>query len=238
MNNLCSCTRNFASSFPLRHHLQGRNTFKALVEVRNCETSATRCRLEHRSRSGSRALKPAWSPVRSSFLSVSASIPTNYRRNYVSIPVSSKISLADAMPSTQAEIIAQLPARFEKAKEEGDLFFFPSTTHKHEAYGTEVCKSQCPCPLFGNSLLTKCPALQFEIRLCPALQNKPTLPTPHFDPAADENRAILEQGGKRQDPFAPPYVPNLLLGDVKDEEEGTEYIVLVSMLHLPSPNCC
>ena len=70
--------------------------------------------------------------------------------------------------------------------------------------------------------------VQFEIRLCPALQNKPTLPTPRFDSDADERRATLEQQGKRHDPFSPPYVPNLLLGDLKDEQEGDEYVVLVS----------
>ncbi|KAJ3558018.1 hypothetical protein NM688_g1156 [Phlebia brevispora] len=106
------------------------------------------------------------------------------------------------MPNTHEEIIQQLPVKFEKAREAGDLFFFPSTTHKHAAHGIE-----------------------FEIKLCPALQNKPTLPTPHFDADADERRAILEGEGKRHDPFAPPYIPNLLLGDLKDEE-GEEYVVL------------
>ena len=60
--------------------------------------------------------------------------------------------------------------------------------------------------------------------------NKPVLPTPHFDSVADEQRAILEHEGKRHDPFAPPYVPNLHLGDVRDEEEGIDYAVLVSNL--------
>ena len=33
---------------------------------------------------------------------------------------------------------------------------------------------------------------------------------------------------KRHDPFAPPYVPGLFLGEVRDEFEGHEYVVLVS----------
>ncbi|KAF7793886.1 hypothetical protein EIP86_005008 [Pleurotus ostreatoroseus] len=107
------------------------------------------------------------------------------------------------MTLTPAEILERLPARFEQARESGDLLFFPSTTHKHEAHGVE-----------------------FEIRLCPALQNKPTLPTPRFDSDADERRAALEQQGKRHDPFSPPYNSNLLLGDLKDEQEGDEYVVL------------
>lgn len=62
--------------------------------------------------------------------------------------------------------------------------------------------------------------LQFEIRLCPALQKKPTLPAPHFD-------AVLGVS-KSKDPFSPPYIPGLFLGELKDEEEGQEYVLLVS----------
>ena len=61
--------------------------------------------------------------------------------------------------------------------------------------------------------------------MCPALQNKPRLPTPDFSadaPSADQ------QEKKRHDPFAPPYNPNLLLGEVRDEAEGNEYVILVS----------
>ncbi|KAI0339771.1 hypothetical protein BDW22DRAFT_1335536 [Trametopsis cervina] len=105
--------------------------------------------------------------------------------------------------STPAEIIAQLPAGFERAKEAGDVLFFPSTVHTHNEFGVE-----------------------WEITLCPALQTKPKLPTPHFDAAADEQRAQLSKEGRKFDPFAPPYVPNLLLGELKDETEGEEYVVL------------
>lgn len=63
--------------------------------------------------------------------------------------------------------------------------------------------------------------------MCPALQNKPPLPTPHFDANTDERRAVLGEEGKKFDPFAPPYVPSLHLGDLKDEAEGDEYVVLV-----------
>ncbi|KAI0779321.1 HIT-like protein [Fomes fomentarius] len=102
--------------------------------------------------------------------------------------------------ATHKEIIAKLPESFDKAKEAGDLLFFPSTVHTHEENGVE-----------------------FEIRLCPALQNKPRLPTPDFSPDA---QAAVEQEKKRHDPFAPPYIPSLLLGEVKDEFEGHEYVIL------------
>ncbi|KAI0744251.1 HIT-like protein [Daedaleopsis nitida] len=98
------------------------------------------------------------------------------------------------------EIIAKLPESFDKAREAGDLFFFQSTVHTHEEHGVD-----------------------FEIRLCPALQNKPRLPTPDFSKDAP---SAEEQEKKRADPFAPPYVPNLLLGEVRDEFEGHEYVLL------------
>lgn len=43
-----------------------------------------------------------------------------------------------AMPQTHFEIISSLPARFDKARESGDLLFFPSTVHKHSEFGVEV----------------------------------------------------------------------------------------------------
>lgn len=46
-------------------------------------------------------------------------------------------------PSTPAEIVAQLPAGFDRARESGDLLFFPSTVHKHEEFGVEVRGSGC-----------------------------------------------------------------------------------------------
>ncbi|KIP10933.1 hypothetical protein PHLGIDRAFT_28233 [Phlebiopsis gigantea 11061_1 CR5-6] len=107
------------------------------------------------------------------------------------------------MPNTPEEIIAKLSDGFNKARDEGDLLFFPSTIHNHKEYGVE-----------------------WEIRLCPALQNKPALPTPHFDAKVDEKRAAFGTEGKAFDPFAPPYVPNLYVGDLKDADEGNEYVVL------------
>ncbi|KAI0630099.1 ATP adenylyltransferase-domain-containing protein [Trametes polyzona] len=102
--------------------------------------------------------------------------------------------------TAQEAILAKLPAAFDKAQASGDLLFFPSTVHKHKEHDVE-----------------------FEIRLCPALQNKPQLPTPDFSKDAPP---AAEQEKKRPDPFAPPYVPNLYLGEVRDEEDGAEYVIL------------
>lgn len=102
------------------------------------------------------------------------------------------------MPQTHFEIISSLPARFDKARESGDLLFFPSTVHKHSEFGVEL-----------------------EIRLCPALQKKPQLPAPHFDTA-------VQLQPEKPDPFAPPYVPNLYLGELRDELEDAEYVILLN----------
>jgi len=105
-------------------------------------------------------------------------------------------------------IIADISGCFDKALLEGDLLFFPSTVHKFQESN-----------------------LEFEIRLCPALQKKPTLPTPRFDPniKSQEELPVQDYNGGRPDPFAPPYIPNLHLGDLKDEEEdGGEYVILLN----------
>jgi ATP adenylyltransferase len=56
------------------------------------------------------------------------------------------------------------------------------------------------------------------------LLQKPDLPTPHFEPGTGADH----QKEKRADVFEPPYNPNLYVGELRDEEEGTEYAVLVS----------
>jgi hypothetical protein len=136
------------------------------------------------------------------------------------------LKMKQPVPNTPADVIAQLPASFAKAKESGDLLFFPSTVHKHSECGVEVF-SVLSCFIFcvladGSPL-----GYQWEITLCPALQNKPKLPTPHFDAATDERRSLSSKDGKKFDPFSPPYVSNLHLGELKDEEEGEEYVILV-----------
>lgn len=39
---------------------------------------------------------------------------------------------------TPQEVVAKLDSQFEKARESGDLFFFPSTVHKHTDAGIDV----------------------------------------------------------------------------------------------------
>ncbi|PFH53856.1 hypothetical protein AMATHDRAFT_1078 [Amanita thiersii Skay4041] len=89
-----------------------------------------------------------------------------------------------------SEIIARLPEKYEAALKSQDLYFFTSTLHKHADLNVE-----------------------FEIRLCPALQKKPITPEPvHLN----------------HDPFSPPYIPNLHIGDLRVDETNEEYVALLN----------
>lgn len=94
------------------------------------------------------------------------------------------------------EIITKVSSCFTKAVDTGDVFFYPSTLHPYQDGPAE-----------------------FEIRSCPALLHKPTLPTPHFD------KASLTQD-HRKDPFEEPYNPNLFVGEVNSEDG--DYAVLLN----------
>ncbi|KAF8482888.1 ATP adenylyltransferase-domain-containing protein [Russula ochroleuca] len=106
--------------------------------------------------------------------------------------------------STPSAIISAIRPAFDKGKESGDLLFFPSQTHTHKDL-----------------------SIDFEIRLCPALLQKPEMPTPQFD-ASGREKANLKEKEKRGDVFEPPYNPNLYVGELQDEEEGAEYVVLLN----------
>ena len=56
--------------------------------------------------------------------------------------------------ATHEEIIARLPEAFDKAQEAGDLYFFPSTVHKHVENDVEVSPAriqQSPFPPLTSS---------------------------------------------------------------------------------------
>lgn len=53
------------------------------------------------------------------------------------------------------------------------------------------------------------------------------MPTPHFERDSLTERE-KEKEKRGDDVFKPPYNPNLYVGELKDEDEGTEYVVLVS----------
>jgi len=107
---------------------------------------------------------------------------------------------------TPQEIVAKLDSQFERARESGDLLFFPSTVHKHADVGVD-----------------------FEIRLCPALQKKPTPPNVAMTQEGNHPtipNAITSHGDvPRKDPFSPPYTEALFLGDLTQEEDTEEEFV-------------
>ncbi|KAG7098802.1 hypothetical protein E1B28_000707 [Marasmius oreades] len=100
------------------------------------------------------------------------------------------------------EIIAKLPSQYEKALASGDLFFFPSSVHHHYESGVE-----------------------YEIRLCPALQKKPQLPPPDFSSTVETPK----NDSKPFDPFAPPYNTGLFVGYLRDQrQDEEEYVILLN----------
>ncbi|KAJ3762355.1 ATP adenylyltransferase-domain-containing protein [Lentinula raphanica] len=99
-----------------------------------------------------------------------------------------------------SEIISKIPISYENGLESGSLLFFPSTVDVHPELGVE-----------------------FEIRLCPALQKKPRLPTPNFGDGTTVSKPM-----DKFDPFAPPYDPGLLVGELTSEEISGQYVVLMN----------
>ncbi|KAF8497653.1 ATP adenylyltransferase-domain-containing protein [Gautieria morchelliformis] len=93
---------------------------------------------------------------------------------------------------TMAQIRGE--SAFDEALSSGDLLFFPSSVHPHLDSG-----------------------VQFELRLCPALQHKP-------NPSA--NLVSVGESNERPDPFAPPYNAKLLVGEL--ESDDGDYIVLLN----------
>lgn len=104
-----------------------------------------------------------------------------------------------------SEVISSVLSQYEAALSSGDLFFFPSETYQKEDIGIE-----------------------FEIRVCPALQKKPEQRTGDGQ-ILPSYKSSAEPAGQL-DPFAPPYSPNLYVGDLVLEDEGTtaEYVVLLN----------
>ncbi|KAF5370748.1 hypothetical protein D9758_001877 [Tetrapyrgos nigripes] len=98
-----------------------------------------------------------------------------------------------------SEIIDSIPSSYEKGLASGDLFFFPSSVHHHEENG-----------------------IDYEIRLCPALQKKPEPLKTSPVPSAKSEKPV--------DPFSPPYNPNLFVGYLPDQEQGEDeaYAVLMN----------
>ncbi|KZV80367.1 ATP adenylyltransferase [Exidia glandulosa HHB12029] len=100
-----------------------------------------------------------------------------------------------------AQIVGRVPEVYDNAVAGGSVFYFPSTVETHAEAGTE-----------------------FEIRLCPALLKKPILPTPHFE----SDQPPSEHRPAHKDPFAPPFDPSLVVGELQDEEIEADHVFLLN----------
>ncbi|KXN91000.1 5',5'''-P-1,P-4-tetraphosphate phosphorylase 2 [Leucoagaricus sp. SymC.cos] len=118
-----------------------------------------------------------------------------------------------------ADIIAKIPGQYQKAKESGDLLFFPSTVIRHRESGIDI---------------------EFQVRVCPAIAKKPQntatasgQPEQKDSPSVVTNvgssPAAFEEGEKPKfDPFVPPYNENLYVGELKDERFDGDFVVILN----------
>ncbi|KAG6372278.1 ATP adenylyltransferase-domain-containing protein [Boletus reticuloceps] len=99
-----------------------------------------------------------------------------------------------------SDIIAALPEKFKNASEQ---IFFPSTVHQHQDIG-----------------------LEFELRLCTALQQKPV----DRDAAGHLSLSSESNAAAKKNPFAPPYAPHLYIGELslQDGDDVSEYVALLN----------
>lgn len=140
------------------------------------------------------------------------------------------------MLSEYKTLISQLPIQFAKAKESGHLNSYPSTTEIVNDNGLDVRFSSL---LLRSSsfhlLLTLSPflpfLLQFELRVCPALEAKRAAALNSEPSSVNEDGKPVPQGKRQKaaDPFEGPYEGNdLYLGKVGQEDDGLKMVGLLN----------
>lgn len=130
-------------------------------------------------------------------------------------PVAHPHSLAQALAtmSTAAQLRKKVAKQYDQAINAGDAFYFPSQVRILTQPANPQAASGTPEVLAGTKLEDrelKTLDIDFVVRTVPSLLRKPT-------PNAVKPAAGQPQQNKA-DPFAPPYVPNLLVSD--QEAEG------------------
>nr|XP_019014367.1 uncharacterized protein I206_00449 [Kwoniella pini CBS 10737]OCF53148.1 hypothetical protein I206_00449 [Kwoniella pini CBS 10737] len=129
-------------------------------------------------------------------------------------------------PSSPTDLLSALPAKFEQARKSGQLYFFPSEARDVYSQGR-----------------------RFNLRLCPALQDKQKAKSDALAAVQIEHGQSSESGSpdrKRprkdgnenpdkqnaEEPFKPPYVEELYVGCLKglEGEEGMSILVSYSLL--------
>jgi len=99
-----------------------------------------------------------------------------------------------------SDIISVLPEKFKNASEQ---IVFPSIVYEHQDIG-----------------------LEFELRLCTAIQKK----TVDRDAAGHLSLSSESSAVAKKNPFAPPYDPQLYLGELslQDGDDASDYVVLLN----------
>ena len=87
---------------------------------------------------GTRALHTWLYGSRSSSSSRSRSFGSLGRCYSTDSEIGSRTRRSTQVSMSKAEIVTSLPKRFVKARDAGDLLFFPSTVHTHEEHGCQV----------------------------------------------------------------------------------------------------
>ena len=118
-----------------------------------------------------------------------------------------------------SDIISALPEKFKNARER---IVFPSVVYGHQDIGLEVRFLQRADTEFPSHLPSPS---QFELRLCTAIQKK----TLDRDAAGHLSLSSESSAVAKNNPFAPPFVPELYLGELslQDGDEVSDYVVLV-----------
>lgn len=141
--------------------------------------------------------------------------------------------------SNPTDLLSKLPEKFDEARSSGQLFYFPSEAKDVVSQGRRVRSfwtSYTMYKLHSN-------IWQFNVRICPALQDKAKAKADALaairaenDGSPDKKRPrVANEGNKdgllnkqnEQEPFKPPYVPELFVGSLEgfEGEEGMSILV-------------
>ncbi|KAH0827857.1 ATP adenylyltransferase-domain-containing protein [Lanmaoa asiatica] len=113
--------------------------------------------------------------------------------------------------------------KFKNASESGEQIHFPSVVYDHQDIGLEVRFLIIICT--DAELHLPLPS-QFELRLCTALQRKPV----DRDAAGQLSLSSESSAVVKKNPFAPPYIPELYIGELslQDGDDVSHYVVLAN----------
>ena len=134
----CRIPRLKLSSSPSILPLTSTSFLHAKVQRRAVSLAKDSCYLS-KTCFGTRALHTWLYGSRSSSSSCSSSFGSLGRCYSTDSDIGSRTRGSRQVSMSKAEIVTSLPEKFVKARDAGDLLFFPSSTSLHEEHGVEVC---------------------------------------------------------------------------------------------------